>query len=142
MVIKGAAAVGQRIAMSQGDANQLADMYKKVNSTCAATNQNEKVGCKDIQNYKCPTDVCKTEEDLDKCCGCGGGIEYKCWDGSTCEYPEKLEFASDSVCIVDGSSIWKGKYGCVIRNSCSKKLRVKCAGEKRTMNLPSKMGWA
>lgn len=141
LISKGGAAIGQRVALSQADANQLADMYKKVNSSCVATNQNEKVGCKDIEDYKCPTDSCDAP-DVDKCCACGGGIEYKCWDGSACEYPKKLKFKSDSVCIVDGSSIWKGKYGCVIRNSCPKKLKVKCAGEKGMRKLRSKMGWA
>lgn len=124
------AEIGQRIGFSQYDANQLEAMYKVVDSSCKAGNIEGTKGCKDTASWCASLSSCSSQEHMSKCCGCGGGTEFRCWSGSTCPKVKtgagKLPVQSHKTCVVDRTAVYGGHYACVVQNSCSYNLKIEC----------------
>jgi len=108
--------IGQRVGLSQSDADQTAEMYGM-----SANSIDASMGCEDEEAFCADITACDSWETKDKCCRCGGGNTYQCWSGSDCEVPDLLPTTDHSVCALDRTS-WFGGYGnpydCVIHQSC------------------------
>lgn len=123
--------IGQRVGLSQTDANQLEAMYTdQVAGGCKAKQlQNGKKGCIDIKPFICRKLTACSSEVMTSCCACGGGIKYQCWEGSWCRQPKQLAMNDDSACVQDMTAMFKGQYPCVIQNACAYNIKVVCPNE-------------
>lgn len=120
--------IGQLIGLSQHDADQLADMYREVVSACTANMINHNEGCDDKDPTYCSAlTVCSTENDMDKCCGCGGGLTYQCYSGTECNHPATLPIANHAACVADRTALFGGAYSCVTEHVCDYAVRIQCA---------------
>jgi len=68
--------LGQDVGLSQGDADQVAAMYREVVDTCTANSvDSSQKGCMDSDPELCASlSICTSETEAEKCCGCGGGF--------------------------------------------------------------------
>lgn len=122
------ATIGQRVGYSQYDVNQLADMYRETNSACIASQiDGGATGCADSDPNLCSgLTKCADSAHMEKCCACGGGFEHRCYEGKPCSYPEQLAVESHGQCVADRTSMFGGRYSCVVEQLCDYTVRVRC----------------
>lgn len=117
--------IGQRVGLSQYDADQLQSMYREVEPSCTASSVDGNQGCEDKDSTCAGIAMCSTQDHMEKCCACGGGTQYQCWSGSTCTSVAALP-NSHAACILDKTSLFGGRYACVTQQSCDYAVKIKC----------------
>jgi len=117
--------IGQRVGLSQYDADQLQSMYREVEPSCTASSVDGNQGCEDKDSTCAGVTMCSTQDHMEKCCGCGGGMQYQCWSGSTCTSVAALP-NSHEACILDKTSAFGGAYACVTQNTCDYTVKIRC----------------
>jgi len=132
--------LGQRMGLSQYDANQLAAMYRG-EAECTAASVDGRTGCYDSDPDMCAAlSTCDTQKQTKSCCACGGGVRYRCWSGSECRVVNSLPKTDHSKCIEDVTKWYEG-YACVVQNTCDYKVRVECPeGKTYHYNFNPKSG--
>lgn len=118
------AEIGQRVGLSQYDADQLETMYVAQNSACAADKLDARVGCVDKDSGMCTTlTECYYDSHMDKCCGCGGGIQIRCWGDHYCGSPPSKPIYNHFGCVEDRTHL-APTYGCLLYNKCNYTINV------------------
>jgi uncharacterized protein YcfJ len=121
--------MGNRVGISQNDAQQMATMYSEVAPGCGkhllAGN-----GCINMKAAN-GSGICSkitqcSSEVLDLCCACGGGIKVQCYQGQTCPQSDPLPAPPGADCLQDATSLFSGS-SCVIINKCSSPVTWKCS---------------
>jgi len=118
--------IGQRVGWSQYDADQLATMYQAEIASCTAGSIDGNMGCMDKDEMCAALTECTTSDHMTKCCGCGGGTQYRCWSGQSCSSPAALPVTDHSSCVLDRTSDFGGAYACVTQNTCDYTVQVRC----------------
>jgi len=125
-----ASEIGNRMGVSNNDAQQLMAMYKDiVFGGCTSNWFSGKLGCIDkVSNSG--SNICRslsacTASSVSTCCGCGGGVKIQCYTGEPCPQPPSLPPPAGGNCIQDKTKEYGGN-GCIISNICAFPVQWKC----------------